>query len=302
MSYAWLKRKKDMDDGTLVKKSQFREAWDRLKKSPRAMIALGFIVFLILVAIFADVLADYQDSCVTQHLTDKLQGPSAEHIFGTDDVGRDLFGRVVHGTRVALEIGFGTTIITLIIGVILGCTAAFYGWWVDNLIMRITDILSTIPPLVLSMAIVAGLGNGTWQLMVAIGAGQIAEFIRLIRAKGLSVANMEFIESGRALGAKNIRLIFKYLLPNVVSVVLIQGTVAVARAILTGATLSFIGLGVKSPTPEWGAMLQSAVNYIQLKPYQLVVPGVALVLTSLSINTFGDCLRDALDPQLKGKH
>lgn len=302
MNFSWLERKRDMDNGTLVKKSQFREAWDRLKKSPRAMIALGFIVLLILVALFADVLADYQETCVSQHLTEKLQGPSAAHILGTDDVGRDLFGRVVHGSRVALKIGFGTTLITLILGVILGCTAAFFGKWVDNLIMRITDILSTIPPLVLSMAIVAGLGNGVWQLMVAIGAGQIAEFIRLIRAKGLSVANMEFIESGRALGARNTRLIFKYMLPNVVSVVLIQGTVAVARAILTGATLSFIGLGVKSPTPEWGAMLQSAVNYIQLKPYQIVVPGVALVLTSLSINTFGDCLRDALDPQLKGKH
>ena len=302
MNFNWLKRKASMDDGTLVKKSQFREAWDRLKKSPRAMISLGFIVFLVLVAVFADVLANYQDTCVTQHLAEKLQGPSSAHIFGTDDVGRDLFGRVVHGSRVALEIGFGTTIITLILGVILGCTAAFFGKWVDNIIMRITDILSTIPPLVLSMAIVSGLGNGIWQLMVAIGAGQIAEFVRLIRAKGLSVANMEFIESGRALGAKNSRLIFKYMLPNVVSVVLIQGTVAVARAILTGATLSFIGLGVKPPTPEWGAMLQSAVNYIQMKPYQLVVPGMALVLTSLSINTFGDCLRDALDPQLKGKH
>ena len=295
-------RKAKMDDGTLVKKSQFREAWDRLKVSPRAMISLGFIVFMVLVAIFADVLADYQSTCVTQHLAEKLQGPSAAHILGTDEVGRDLFGRVVHGSRVALEIGFGTTAVALLIGIVLGCTSAFYGKWVDNLIMRITDVLSTIPPLVLAMAIVAGLGNGVPQLMVAVGAGQVSEFVRLIRAKGLSVANMEFIESGRALGARNTRLIFKYLLPNVVSVVLIQGTVAVARAILTGATLSFIGLGVQSPTPEWGAMLQNAVNYIQLKPYQIVVPGVALVLTSMSINTFGDCLRDALDPQLKGKH
>lgn len=294
-------KEKAVPDGALVKKGQFKEMWDRLKKSKRGMIALWCVIFIFLLAIFAGVLYDYQEYVVNQNPANKLQGPSWQHLMGTDAVGRDIAARLVYGARIAVQIGFGTTLLSLTAAIILGCSAAFFGGWVDIIIMRIMDVLQTIPSLILAMAICAGLGNGMWQLMVAIGVGQIPMFVRMIRAKGLSVVNMEFIEAGRALGARNGWLIFRYMLPNIISIVIVQGTMAMAQAVLTGATLSFIGLGIKAPTPEWGAMLQDALSYIQIKPYLLLAPGAALVFTSLSINTLGDCLRDAFDPQLKGK-
>lgn len=296
-------RQKDPEAGmdTLVKKGQFREMWDRLKKNRRGMVSLFVVLLILLLALIAPLLFDYQSYVVEQHPAQRFSGPSSAHWFGTDQVGRDIFARLIWGARIAVQIGFGTTLCSLAISIVIGCSAAFFGGMVDVVIMRIMDVLQTIPSLIMAMAICAGLGNGMWQLMVAIGVGQIPMFVRMIRAKGLSVANMEFIEAGRALGATNLWLIFRYLLPNIVSIVIVQGTMCISSAVMTGATLSFIGLGVKAPTPEWGAMLQSAMESIQVHPYLLIAPGLALVITSLSINTLGDCLRDAFDPQLKGK-
>ena len=295
------KKKTALETGTIIHKSQGQEAWDRLKKRKGAMISLAGIILLLLIAIFADVIADYDTECVMQNVQMKFQGPSLEHIFGMDQVGRDLFARVVHGTRTALIMGVGATSISLIIGAVLACSCAFFGGKVDMIIMRCLDVLSSIPALVLAMAICAGIGNGMWQLITALSIGGISGFTRMFRSKALIIANMEYMEAGKALGASTPWLMTKYLFPNIISVVLVQGSMMVSSNVLMGATLSFIGLGVQPPQPEWGSMLSEALTYFQLYHRVDIVTGVFLILTSLCINTFGDCLRDALDPQLKGR-
>lgn len=282
-------------------RSSFDEAWKRLRRRPVAMVSLVIILVIILAAIFADQIADYNTMVVQQDIMNKFQPPSAAHWLGTDHLGRDIFGRLVHGTRTALKLGLGATSISCVIGVVMACLCAFFGSTVDMVIMRIMDILSSIPSLVLAIAIVAGLGTGLNQLIIAIAAGGIAPFTRMQRSKALTIANMEYMEAGRALGASNVELFFKYMIPNMASIIIIEFTAEISHNILMGATLTFIGLGVQSPTPEWGLMLSEGLSFLQFYPYLIVGPGLALILTALSINTFGDCLRDALDPQLKGR-
>lgn len=282
-------------------RGQFASAWARLRKSPVAMVSLCGIAVVILVAALAGVLADYDTMVVQQNVMEKFQSPSSAHLFGTDHLGRDIFGRLVHGTRTALKLGLGATSISCVIGLLLTCLCAFFGGIVDMIVMRLVDILSSIPSLVLAIAIVAGLGTGMPQLIVAISAGGIAPCTRMFRSKALSIASMEYMEAGRSLGASTPWLMTRYLIPNIVSIIIIEFTATVASNILMGATLTFIGLGVASPTPEWGLMLSEGLSYFQYYPYLVVAPGLALVFTALSINTFGDCLRDALDPQLKGR-
>lgn len=287
----------------LKKSSQFGDVWRRMIRNKRAIAAMAGVAILFLLAVFADFIADYNTTVVKQDVMHQFMKPfqDAAHPLGTDAVGRDIMGRLIHGTRIAVLLGFGGTIISLIIGLLVACVAAYFGGKVDNTIMRLNDVLATIPSLVLSLAICAGLGNGTWQLVVALCAGQIAPMVRMIRSKALSVASMEFFEAGRALGAKHSWMIFRHMIPNIISIVLIQGTSNVSGNIIAGATLSFIGLGVRVPTPEWGSMLSEGLAYFKFYPHLVLIPGIALMLTSLSINTFGDCLRDAFDPQLKGK-
>ena len=283
--------------------SKFQETWGRLKKDRRAVIAMCSLAFIFFLAIFADLLADYNETCVVQNLSIMCQKPfvSMDHVLGTDAVGRDILGRIIHGTRIAVLLGFGSVGIAMSIATVLGCVAAFFGGVVDQIIMKIIDILATLPSMVLAIAICAGLGNGIWQLIVALSVGSIAMFTRLVRSKALSVANMEYLEAARALGNGTPRIILKYMVPNIVSIILINAAGNVAGNILMGATLSFIGLGVKSPTPEWGSMLTEGLGYFMVYPHLVIIPGIALWITALSINTFGDCLRDAMDPHLKGK-
>lgn len=281
--------------------SQFRLTWNRLRKNPRAIVCMIYLALFFLVVIFADQLADYNTSVVYQNLKERFMAPCAAHPFGTDAMGRDIMGRLLHGTRVAALLGFVPMLLSAFIGTMVGCAAAYFGGRWDNLLMRVIDVISTIPSLILAMAICAGFGNGMWQLILALTVGQIPNFSRGIRAKALSVVNEEFIEAGKAQGASDLWLIVKYIVPNVLSILLVQATLTTALNILTGATLSFIGLGVKAPTPEWGSMLKDSISTVSKAPYQIVFPGIALVLTSLAINTFGDCLRDAFDPHLKGK-
>lgn len=295
------KKNKTKSADYVAHKSQGQEAWGRLKKRKEAMIALAGIILLLLLAIFADVIADYNTMCVTQNVQEKLQGPSAAHILGTDHVGRDMFGRAIHGTRTALIMGVGATAISLAIGAVLACLCSYFGGVVDMIIMRLMDIMSSIPALILAMAICAGIGNGLWQTIIALSVGGISGFTRMFRSKALIVANMEYMEAGKALGASTGWLMLKYMFPNIISVVLVQGSMMVSSNVLMGATLSFIGLGVQPPQPEWGSMLSEGLQYFQLYPRLVIVPGIFLVITSLCINTFGDCLRDALDPQLKGR-
>jgi len=289
------------NNSKIKKKSQIMEAWDRLRKQPMAMLCLGVIIALLLIAIFADVIANYDAMCVKQNLAAKLSAPSAEHILGTDQFGRDTFGRVIHGVRTALLMGFLSSAISVVIATVLACLAAYFGGWVDTIIMRFIDVLSAIPPIVIALAICAGLGNGMWQLIVALSFGGLAIHTRMIRSSALSVVKKDFIETAVARGARTGRIMFRYIIPNVISIIIIQFASNVAINILQGATLSFIGLGVQKPRPEWGSMLNEAVTFMRTDIRLMIVPAVALAITALAINTFGDYLRDAFDPQLKGR-
>lgn len=283
------------------KKSQFNEVWGRLKKNKRAMVSLSVVVLLFGLAIFADVIANYDLLAVKQNVANRLQFPSPEHWFGTDLYGRDIFARIIHGTRIALILGFGATSLSIIIASIVGATAAYFGGRFDYVVTRIVDTMLAIPSLLLALALVASIGSGLFQLVIAISLGQIANFTRIIRSAALSVVNLEFIEAGKALGASHSWIVLRYVIPNIIGIVLIQGAMQVSMNILMGATLSFVGLGIQVPTPEWGAMLAEGLSYMQYRPYLVIVPGIFLMITALSINTFGDCLRDAFDPRLKGK-
>jgi peptide/nickel transport system permease protein len=289
------------NEGIYKKRSQFSEVWSRLKQQKVAMISLAGIIILVLIAVFADVIANYDTKAIAQNVMEKLQEPSAKHWFGTDGYGRDYFARIIHGVRTAMLMGVFASLVSIIVSTLLAVFAAYFGGKSDMIIMRAMDVLSSIPSLIISIAIVAGLGNGLWQLVVALAAGSIAPNVRMIRSVALGVSKMEYIEAAVAQGASTGRIMTKYIFPNIISIVIIQATQMVGGNILFGASLSFIGLGIKPPRPEWGVMLSQGMSNMQLHPFLVIIPGVAIVITSLVIMTFGDCLRDAYDPHLKGK-
>lgn len=281
------------------KKSQFREIWRRMKKNKGAMIGLIIICILILAATFADFIADYDESAIAQNPSERLQPPNAEHWFGTDAFGRDVFARVVHGTRVSLTLGVVTTIIAVIVGGFFGAISGFYGGIVDNLIIRILDTIMCIPPILMALAIVAALGVGMRNLVIAVIISQIPIFARLTRSVILTVVGQEYIEAARACGTLDVRIILRHVIPNAIGPIIVQATMAVAGMIKSIAGLSFIGLGIQPPQPEWGSMLASSREFMRYSPYLVVFPGLAIVLSALSLNLLGDGLRDALDPRLK---
>jgi len=295
-------KKKNAGSAIKVHKSHSpgMEAWIRLRKNKRAVVMMIIIGIIFLIAIFANVIVKYE-VCITQDPVIRLQEPSAEHWFGTDNYGRDIFARIIHGTRIAILFGFGATAIAMVLATIIGTSTAYFGGLYDNIITRILDTLMTIPVLLLAIAIVSGFGSGLVQLMLAMTVGQTPSFSRIVRSSALAVSGQDYVEAARALGAPDFWIIMKYIVPNVISTILLQGTMQVGANILMGATLSFVGLGVQAPTPEWGMMMSESMQYFQYKPYLVLIPGLALVITSLAINTFGDCLRDAFDPRLKGK-
>ncbi len=280
------------------KKSQWKEIWRRMKKNKAAMIGLVIFVIIALVAVFADVIVDY-DYGITNVAADRLQPPSAKHLFGTDGYGRDVFARVVHGSRVSLMIGLATSVISLVFGGFFGAAAGYYGGKIDSIIMRVCDVVMCIPGMLLALAIIAALGPSLTNLLIAITISSIPGTVRLVRSTILTVVEQDFIEAGRSYGASNMRMIIKYILPNAIGPIIVNTTMSVAGMILSAAGLSFIGLGIQPPRPEWGAMLSEARSYMSTSPYLLYFPGITIVLTALSLNLIGDGLRDALDPKLK---
>ena len=289
-----------MENNTTLKRSQLREIWKRLLKNRVAVAALVVIFLLCLVALFADLIADYAQSAVRVNPSQRLRAPSSEHIFGTDGAGRDVFARVVHGSRISLTIGILCMTFSLLGGSLLGSVSGFFGGKVDFIIMRITDVFMSLPPLLLALAIVAALGQGIQNLILAISVSQMFSFSRLMRSQVLTLRDNEFIEAARAIGTGNTRIVYLHIIPNAIGPLLVQATISIASAIIAAASLSYVGLGVPPPAPEWGGMLADGREFMRQHIHLVLIPGLAIVISALSFNLFGDGLRDALDPRLKG--
>ena len=280
------------------KRSQLLEIWRRLKKSKVAMVGLVMLIFLILLAIFADVLVDY-DLVIKQSLPDKLQGSSSAHWLGTDAFGRDILARIIHGSRISLSIGFVSIAVSLIIGGAIGSIAGYYGGKIDMIIMRFIDILMAIPSMLMCICVVTVLGPGMANLLIAITISYVATFCVIVRSSILTIKNSDFIEAARATGVGTLRIIVCHMVPNAMGPIMVQATMSIGSVILSAAGLSFVGLGVMPPTPEWGAILTEGKEFIRTAPHIVLFPGIAIMMAVMSLNFLGDGLRDALDPRLK---
>ncbi len=282
---------------SVKKTNRTKEVWRRLLKNRLAVAGLIFILFLFIVMIFADQLAPY--GYADQDFSATYQGPSAEHWLGTDHLGRDILSRLIYGSRVSMEIALLSVAISAAIGVAVGALAGFYGGLVDNLLMRFLDIYQSIPVLILSIAIATSLGPGVLNTILALAISVCPQYARMMRASIMTVRDKEYIEAATAINASNARIILKHAIPNAFSPMIVNITMSIGSSMLTAATLSFVGLGAQPPSPEWGAMLTAAKNYIRDYPYMITSPGVCIMLSVLSFNVLGDGLRDALDPRLK---
>lgn len=278
--------------------SQLPEIWRRYRKNKAAVLGLVILVLVLGVALFADLIVPYS-KCIEQVGADRLQGPSMAHFFGTDEYGRDLFARVIHGSRFSLLIGVSTSLISLAVGAVLGASAGYFGGEVDNWIMRIMDVFACVPPILLSLAVVAALGTNLRNLIIAITISCIPGNVRLIRSLVMTVAEQDYVEAARSYGTGTPRILFRYVLPNAMGPIIVNTTMSISDMMLSAAGLSFIGMGIQPPAPEWGALLSNAQTYLFSAPYMLIFPGVAIILSSLAFNLVGDGLTDALDPKLK---
>jgi len=279
------------------RRSQFQETWKRLRRNKLAIIGMVIVLLLILMAIFADVIAPYD--YMEQDPTARLEFPSAQHLLGTDNYGRDLLSRIIYGGRISLLVAIMAVGIALIIGGFLGATAGYFGGWYEIVVMRLMDVLMAIPGILMAVSISAALGNGVFNTALAISVGGIPSYARIVRATVMSIRGQEYVEAARALGCRNMRIIFRQILPNTLAPIIVDTTLRLGMNILQISSLSFIGLGVQPPTPEWGSIMANGRTYIR-DFYPLVTyPGVAIMLTLFGFNLFGDGLRDALDPKLK---
>jgi len=256
------------------------------------------VISFLLTAILAPYLAPY-DPVLDGSLADRLKAPTESHLLGTDSQGRDILSRIIYGARVSVQVGVISVGIALVIGTFMGAVAGYYGGWVDNVIMRLVDIMLAFPSVLLAIAITAVLGPELKNAMIAIGVVNIPSFARIVRSTVLSVKSMEYVEAARAIGATDTRIIYRHVLPNSMAPLIVQTTLSIGTAILDAAALSFLGLGAQPPTPEWGAMLSDGRSYLQKAPWVMFFPGMAIMLVVLGFNLLGDGLRDALDPRLK---
>ena len=282
-------------------KTRYRHQIDSLKfsffllkrrKSP--IVGMAIILVLVLMGIFAPVLAPYQPD---EYTDQRMVGPSIDHWFGVDQLGRDLFSRVLHGARISIRVGVLAVGISLIIGTSLGLVAGYFGKLVDQIIMRAMDVMMALPYVLLAILIASVLGPSLENAILAIGIVRIPRFARLARASTLTVKEQQFIEASNSVGAPNVRIIVKDVLPNIMGPIIVYSTLSLGDAILGAAVLSFLGLGAQPPIPEWGAMLNEAQKFITMAPYLSIFPGIAIFLTVLGFNLFGDGLRDILDPK-----
>lgn len=293
------------NNGAVKARSLWADAWRRFKKNKMAVISLIFLLLLALVGI-ATLIIDwatndsiYDSLVISQNLSQRFEPPSGSHILGLDEFGRDILLRILWGTRYSLFMSIAAVIAAGIVGTVIGAAAGYYGGRVDNVIMRLMDIVLSLPYMLLAIAIVAALGPGLVNVLISIAIGYVPEFARITRASVMTIREREFVEAAKAVGASDRTIIFQQILPNAMAPLIVEVTMAIAGAILSIAGLSFLGLGIQPPLPEWGAMLTNARGYIRDAWHITVFPGLIILITILALNIIGDGLRDALDPKLK---
>jgi peptide/nickel transport system permease protein len=275
---------------------RFRDRFEDFRKNRLALIGIIIVCGVIVVAILAPLIQVYDP--LQQDIAHRLQKPGWEHFFGTDHLGRDVWSRIVHGSRVALLVGIIAVGIGVIFGTPIGAIAGYYRGKVDEVIMRFMDAVLAFPPLLMALVVVTILGPSLFNTMLAIGVDYIPRFARVIRGSVLSEREKEYVEAGRMVGEANFSILFRQILPNSLSPLIVQSTVFIAYAMLTEAALSFLGLGIQPPNPSWGSMLNEAKLFIESDPYLAIIPGLSISITVLGFNLFGDGLRDILDPRL----
>ncbi len=293
------KRYEKIPDAASQKKnrSNFAEIWRRLKKSKLAMVSLIFLIALFILVIFAGVIAPYEYDKID--LSCALQMPSRTHIMGTDQYGRDIFSRILYGGRMSLGIALASVVISLVAACIIGTIAGFFKGMVDNILMRIMDVFMAIPSMLLAITIAAAMGTGLVNTIIALSISNIPQLARIVRSSVLLLSDNEYIEAAQTFGESKARIILKHVLPNSLSPIIVQATLKFGDAIITIAGLSFIGLGIAPPTPEWGSILNSGREYIMTFWPLITFPGIMIALTMLAVNLLGDGLRDAMDPRLR---
>jgi len=281
------------------KRSPSAEIFQRLSKNTGAIIGGVIVLIMITLALLSDVIYDYEADIVAQNMEERFIPPCWEHPFGTDNFGRDMLARIIYGARTSLPVGFVAVLVALVIGMILGAFAGYFGGVVENIIMRFMDIFAAVPFILMSIALISVMGASTFSLMLAVGVASVPNFTRITRAAVLTVRNQEFVESARSIGCTNTEIIFQHIVPNCLSPIIVQVSLTIGGAIIDAAGLSFLGLGVQPPTPEWGTLLSAGRNYIRDYSYLTLFPGLVIMITVIAFNMLGDGLRDAMDPKLK---
>ncbi|MGH3116019.1 MAG: ABC transporter permease [Gaiellales bacterium] len=284
------------------------EAWRRLRRNPAAIVGFVLVGIFLFVAIFAPLIAPEDprgagvDNLLGRVGGTCCPGPSPDHLFGLDQQGRDVFSRIVYGARYSLLIGIVSVAIGLSVGLFFGAISGYFGGWIDSVIMRLTDIMLSVPGLLLAIGLVAALGQGLWQIMIAVGVTQIPIFARLLRGSILATREADYVLAARSVGVPRRTILASHIIPNSISPVIVQGTLALATAIIDVAGLGFLGLGPQDPaTPEWGTMLTDTTRYLQTAPHLALIPGIAIVISVMGFNLIGDGLREALDPRFRGR-
>lgn len=279
------------------KRSRGHEIWSLFKRNKPAMVGLVLFIFIVLVAVFADVIVD--NRMCYEFTGAPLEAPSAQHPFGTDNLGRDLFARIVHGSRYSLVIGISATVLSLAIGAFIGAACGYFGGWLDNVVMRLFDVIASIPGMLLIMVLVMALGVGVQNLIYALLISGVPGYARFVRSTILNLTDMEYVQCAKSYGTSSFKIILRHVLPNALGPIIIMLAGSVSGTILGAASYSFMGFGVQQPTLEWGAIISASRQFMRLSPTYAIIPGMAIVITAMSINLVGDGLRDALDPRLK---
>lgn len=294
-----LQKEDSMQNEVILEKpeSQLKEMWESLRENTAAVVGLFIILFLLLVALIGPLVMPYDPNF--SDMTKSFMQPNAQHWFGTDQLGRDILSRIIVGARISLTVGISAVGIALTIGVVLGSIAGYFGGRLDAVIMRLMDMMLAIPSILLAIAFMAALGKGIDKAVIAIGLVSIPEYARIVRGSILSVKENDYVQAARVIGNKDSRIIFRHILPNVLSSIVVRATLGISTAVLDTSALGFLGLGVQPPAAEWGDMLGRARGFIFTAPYTLIFPGIAITITVLAFNLLGDGLRDALDPKAR---